>query len=233
MKRKIILLVALLISSLAQAATNATAEARSQTTRSQTRALQQQADEWSLSPEDYRRYQELMEGARGIQSPGLDPLSVLGIEARNPAERRQYAEKWVRQEFARTQKELEFQREINGAWARLYPNVLPVNMDNAAGVERDTGRRLALFVKSKDCPGCDARLAAVLADTRPVDIYLVDSGGNDDTLRRWAWDHHIPADKVRARQITLNHDAGRWLRFGNGMMPVMLQQGDDGWRIAF
>ncbi len=63
------------------------------------------AESWrmGLSPEDYQRYQQLMNGP-GIQSPGLDPLSALGIEARTPAERRQYAEKWVKEEFARTQK---------------------------------------------------------------------------------------------------------------------------------
>ncbi|EPF7854301.1 TIGR03759 family integrating conjugative element protein, partial [Escherichia coli] len=26
--------------------------------------------------------------------------------------------------------------------------------------------------------------------------------------------------------------AGRWLRFGEGKMPVVLQQGADGWRVA-
>ncbi|MFY3758469.1 TIGR03759 family integrating conjugative element protein, partial [Escherichia coli] len=110
--------------------------------------------------------------------------------------------------------------------------VLPVNMGNAAGIAHDSGGRLALFVKGKDCGQCDARLAAVLADNRPVDIYLVDSKGDDDVLRSWAKAHHIPADKVRARQITLNHDGGRWIKFGNGLMPVVLQQGKDGWTIA-
>jgi len=194
--------------------------------------LQQQAGQWGLSQDDYQRYQSLKNGPRGIQSPGLDPLSTLGIEARNPAERRKYAEKWVKEEFARTQKELDFQREVTAAWKRLYPETLAVNMGNAAGIAHDTGGRLALFVKSANCVQCDARLAAVLADNRPVDIYLVDSQGDDGKLRGWAKDHHIPLDRVRSRQITLNHDGGRWMRFGNGMMPVVLQQGEDGWQLA-
>jgi integrating conjugative element protein (TIGR03759 family) len=194
--------------------------------------LKQQAGQWGLSQDDYQRYQSLMNGPRGIQSPGLDPLSTLGIEARSQAERRQYAEKWVKEEFARTQKELDFQREVTAAWKRLYPETLAVNMGNAAGIAHDTGGRLALFVKSAGCGQCDARLAAVLADNRPVDIYLVDSQGDDWKLRGWAKDHHIPLDRVRSRQITLNHDGGRWMRFGNGMMPVVLQQGEDGWQLA-
>ncbi len=92
------------------------------------------------------------EGTPGTQSPGLDPLSTLGIEAQTPAERRKFAEKWVKEEFARTQKELDFQREVNAAWQRLYPGTLPVNMGNASGVAHDSGGRLALFVRSKTAP---------------------------------------------------------------------------------
>ena len=114
----------------------------------------------------------------------------------------------MKEEFARTRKELDFQREVNAAWQRLYPGTLPVNMGNASGVAHDSGGRLALF-------------------------YLVDSQGSDDALRSWARDHHIPVEKVRKRQITLNHDGGRWMRFGNGLMPVLLQQAGDGkWAIA-
>ncbi|MDZ0076280.1 hypothetical protein M2R54_25715, partial [Klebsiella pneumoniae] len=33
---------------------------------------------------------------------------------------------------------------------------------------------------------------------------------------------------------TLNHDAGRWLKLGKGQMPVVLEQGENGWLpVAF
>jgi integrating conjugative element protein (TIGR03759 family) len=198
----------------------------------QRESLQTKATQWGMSAEDYQRYQQLMDGPRGIQSPGLDPLTTLGIEAGTSTERRQYAERWVRQEYARTEKEMAFQREVNAAWKRLYPDALPVNMGKEAGLAHDTGGRLALFVREANCTTCDARLNAVLVSQRPVDIYLVDSKGNDATLRAWAKAHHIPVDKVRSHKITLNHDGGRWMRFGNGLMPVVLQQGKDGWKIA-
>lgn len=178
------------------------------------------------------RYAELMKGLRGKLSPNIDEITALGIEARNDAERRHYAELWVKQEYERTEKELKFQREVDAAWKRLTPNMLPVNMGNAAGIAHDSGGRLALFVREADCQRCDARLSAVLADKRPVDIYLVDSEGSDHKLRNWAQQHRIPAEQVRERRITLNHDAGRWLRYGNGIMPVLLQQGESGWHIA-
>ncbi|ELQ9312172.1 TIGR03759 family integrating conjugative element protein [Serratia marcescens] len=234
MSMKYSVMALMLLSPFTQAAQQTTIESSQSTLsplqQSQANKTAQQGRQWGLSGEAYQRYQQLMDGPRGTQSPGLDPLTALGIEAQSDAERKKYAQMWVKQEFERTEKELKFQREVDAAWQRL--GVLPVNMVNAAGIAHDSGGRLALFVKAKDCGQCDARLAAVLADNRPVDIYLVDSKGNDSLLRDWAKAHHIPVDKVRARQITLNHDGGRWIRFGNGLMPVVLQQGENGWTLA-
>ncbi|CDH04863.1 putative exported protein [Xenorhabdus bovienii str. oregonense] len=201
---------------------------QTQTVESQPQTLKTQAGQWGLKMEEYQRYQHLMAGPRGIQSPGLDPLTTLGIEAENEAERRRYAEQWVKTEFARTEKELRFQREVNAAWQRLFPDVLPVNMEKS----REINGRLALFVRTKDCPACETQLTEVLAASQPVDIYLVDSQGNDDLLRQWAKKHQIPVERVRDRQITLNHDAGYWFRFGKGRMPVLLRQGEQGWQIT-
>lgn len=191
----------------------------------------QSAQQWGLSDTEWQKYQQLMQGKRGVQSPGLDPLTTLGVESDSPVERRRLAELWVKEEYQRTEKELAFQREVNAAWSRLYPNALSVSMGNAAGIAHDSSGRLALFVR-EDCARCDARLAAVLADNRPVDIYLVGSDGKDDTVRQWAITHAIPVDRVRGRQVTLNHDRGLWLQYGQGQMPVILQQGDNGWHIA-
>ncbi|MBA4823428.1 TIGR03759 family integrating conjugative element protein [Pantoea ananatis] len=194
-------------------------------------STQQQARQWGLSDSDWSRYQTLMKGERGIMSPGLDPLTALGVETDNSAERRRLAELWVKHEYQRTEKELAFQRDVNAAWLRLYPETLAVNMGaNAAGIAHDTQGRLALFLKD-NCSRCDARLAAVLADNRPVDLYLVGIN-SDDGLRAWAVKHNIPVEKVRSRQITLNHDNGLWFRYGMGQMPVILQQGETGWQVA-
>ncbi|MDR3430730.1 MAG: TIGR03759 family integrating conjugative element protein [Rouxiella aceris] len=192
---------------------------------------QQSAQQWGLSDTEWQKYQQLIQGKRGIQSPGLDPLTTLGVESDSSSERRRLAEIWVKEEYQRTEKELAFQREVNAAWSRLYPNALSVNMGNASGIAHDTNGRLALFLRD-NCERCDARLAAVLADNRPVDIYLVGSDGKDETVRKWAIAHNIPVDRVRSRQVTLNHDRGLWMTYGQGQMPVILQQGENGWQVA-
>ncbi|MBC8947026.1 TIGR03759 family integrating conjugative element protein [Xenorhabdus indica] len=191
------------------------------------------SQEWGLSTEDYSRYQEIIKGPRGIQSPGLDPITILGIEAQSDAERKRLAELWVQQEYLRVEKELRFQREVDAAWKRLYPNILPVNFGNPAGITNDTQGRLALFVRIDDCTQCDARLAAILAEKRSVDIYIVDSKGDDNRIREWANAKKIPIERVKTKEITLNHDEGRWLKYGKMRMPIVLQQNSNGgWQIA-
>ena len=212
-------------------ATSTTSTASSLQDKSLQSQQQQSAQQWGLSDTEWQKYQQLKQGKRGIQSPGLDPLTTLGVESDSVSERRRLAELWVKEEYQRTEKELAFQREVNAAWSRLYPNALSVNMGNASGLAHDTNGRMALFVRD-NCERCDARLAAVLADNRPVDIYLVGSDGKDDTERKWAVSHNIPVDRVRSRQITLNHDRGLWLTYGQGQMPVILQQGENGWQLA-
>ncbi|WP_208950398.1 TIGR03759 family integrating conjugative element protein [Rahnella sp. ChDrAdgB13] len=212
-------------------ATSTTSTANSLQDKSLQSQSQQSAQLWGLSDIEWQKYQQLKQGKRGIQSPGLDPLTTLGVESDSASERRRLAELWVKEEYQRTEKELAFQREVNAAWSRLYPNALSVNMGNASGLAHDTNGRMALFVRD-NCERCDARLAAVLADNRPVDIYLVGSDGKDDTVRKWAVSHNIPVDRVRSRQITLNHDRGLWMTYGQGQMPVILQQGENGWQLA-
>ncbi len=72
---------------------------QTQSMENQQQSLKSQAEQWQLSAEEYQRYQQLMKGPRGIQSPGLDPLTTLGIEAESDTERRRYAEQWVKSEF--------------------------------------------------------------------------------------------------------------------------------------
>lgn len=135
------------------------------------------AQTWGLTDEEWQRYQALMNGRRGVFSPDLDPITALGIEARTAEERRRFAELSVQQDFKRVEAELAFQREVDAAWKRLYPHILPIGagMGSAPAQPRSHGR-LALFVKA-DCPPCDKTLTKLLASQKPFDIYLVGSEG--------------------------------------------------------
>ncbi|HCD4106759.1 TPA: TIGR03759 family integrating conjugative element protein [Klebsiella pneumoniae] len=229
-KFNVVLLSGVLTVSTVAFAVSPVIQGNSQTVDTLLQTLEQQqmtrsAQEWGLTAEEWQRYETLKKGRRGVLSPGLDPLTMLGIEARSDEERRHFAELTVKQEFQRVEAELAFQREVNSAWMRVYPGVLPVQ-DLRSEV---SNARQALFVKD-NCPACDRKLTQLMKSNQPLDIYLVGSGGKDEAVRSWAKKHNIPAEKVKSRQVTLNHDNGMWLKYGNGMMPVVLQQGAQGWQ---
>ncbi|EPN74421.1 hypothetical protein A221_10170, partial [Pseudomonas syringae pv. actinidiae ICMP 18801] len=92
---------------MANAANNSSAQSNSREQQSALLNSQSQssdemlARDWNLSPQEWQRYQTLMQSSRGVYSPGLDPLTALGIEARTDEERRRYAELQVKAEAQR------------------------------------------------------------------------------------------------------------------------------------
>ncbi|QNM96723.1 TIGR03759 family integrating conjugative element protein [Chitinimonas koreensis] len=191
-----------------------------------------QARDWGLRAEEWTRYRQVMRGPLGIYSPNLDPLTALGIEARSDEERRRYAELQVRIEAQRVEKLLTYQRAYDAAWQRLFPGQRRVNMPDAkAPIAGNTGSgRLAVFVKA-DCAPCTQRVRQLQATGTAFDLYLVGSRQDDAQIRQWAAHAGVDPAKVRARAITLNHDAGRWLSLGlPGELPAVVREVNGQWQ---
>lgn len=222
MKLKILMLLLAVTTPLAQAEHETTTQI--QTSAEKSLSVTATAQQWGLSQEEWSRYEALKKSERGIWSPSLDPLTTLGVEATTDAERRRYADLLVEKEYLRVEKELAFQREYDAAWKRRFPNLMPV----AAATMADKTTRLAVFVR-EDCPACDARLKNLLGAGNPLDIWLVGSNNDDNRLQKWAIAQHINSTRVQRREITLNHDAGRWLHYGQGRMPAVLEKQGDTW----
>lgn len=187
--------------------------------------------EWGLTQADWARYEELKKGVRGIWSPNLDPLTILGVEARTDAERNRYAELLAKKEFERAEKEFSFQIAYSRAFERLYPNVLPFKTDSVSTTSAAVGR--IIYFTRIDCEKCSDNLAKLWsrAGNMPVDIYIVDSMQDDTKIQRWAVKNKIDINKVKNRQVTLNHDSGYWLHYANGKMPAaFLIQGNGEWQ---
>jgi len=192
------------------------------------------AREWGLTPQEWTRYQTVMAGPRGIYSPGLDPLTALGIEAKSAEERRRYAEL----QGQRIDKELAYQRAYDQAFARLYPNEKVIQISSGPTSPAGSGTttalkgtgRLAVFVQDS-CTACIARVKDLQTQKQPFDLYFVGSQGDDETIRRWAILAGIEPTSVRNRQITLNHDAGRWLGLGlGGELPAVVREVNGQWQ---
>ncbi|MBV59833.1 MAG: TIGR03759 family integrating conjugative element protein [Nevskiales bacterium] len=193
---------------------------------------ERQARDWGLRAEEWARYRQLMQGPLGIHSPQLDPLTALGIEARSDEERRRYAELQVRMEARRVEKLLAYQRAYDAAWQRLAPGQSRVNLPGAkAPASGNTGSgRLAVFVKA-DCQPCAQRVQQLQAAGTAFDLYMVGSRQDDARIRQWATQAGIDPARVRARTITLNHDAGRWLSLGlPGELPAVVREVNGQWQ---
>lgn len=198
---------------------------------------EQQARDWGLLSQDWTRYRELMRGPLGRLSPDLDPLTALGIEARSDAERARYAELQVRFEAQRTDRMLAYQRAYDAAWQRLFPGQARVSLPGVptgpgvlAGASAAGSGRLAVFVKA-GCLACEQRVRQLQAAGTAFDLYMVGSRQDDARIRDWAKNAGIEPAKVRARTITLNHDAGRWLSLGiGGDLPAIVQEVAGQWQ---
>ncbi|MBH0724348.1 TIGR03759 family integrating conjugative element protein [Salmonella enterica] len=222
MKLKILMFMLTVTAPLAQAENETATEIQKSDEKSL--SVTATAQQWGLSQEEWSRYEALKKSERGIWSPSLDPLTTLGVEATTDAERRKYADLLVEKEALRVEKELAFQRAYGEAWKRRFPDLMPVTAVTMA----DKTARMAVFVR-ENCPPCDARLKSLLTAGNPLDIWLVGSNNDDARLKRWAATQHIDTTRVQRREITLNHDAGRWLHYGQGKMPSVLEKRGEAW----
>ena len=196
---------------------------------------QVRARTWNLSETEWRRYRELMQGIRGSISPEtISPIEVLGIHARDEADRQRYAEVWARAMREDVDRILAFQRAYDAAGKRLYPNEPLIDVDRLPGKTEETSvlqstDRLLFFAR-RECPACDMLVGKVMRridEVSGIDIYLTDiAPGDDAAVRDWASTHHIDPEWVRSRRITLNHDGGALdsLTSGQGEAPYILRR---------
>jgi len=200
---------------------------------------QVRARTWHLSEMEWQRYRQLMQGIRGSISPGMiSPIEVLGIHARDEAERQRYAERWAQTMHEDAERILAFQHTYDAAIRRLYPGeslIDPGRLPKRSGKTSrlEMGDRVLFFTRA-DCPACDALFGKVLQQfdgVAGIDIYITGENiGDDKAVRDWAKDHGINPEWVRSRRVTLNYDAGalEHLTHGEGQVPyLMRRRGDD------
>ncbi|WP_392562233.1 TIGR03759 family integrating conjugative element protein [Orbus sturtevantii] len=197
--------------------------------------IKEKASFWGLTVQEWLKFEAINEkGGRGYWSPNLDPLTTLGVEAQTQEERERYAMLLAKKEFERTTKELEFQRVYDTMFKRLYPDVLPVELDDnpnfVAPLNRE-GQRMVLFVDINDSVRGANLLQKALKTGKEMDVYLLGTNDDDSLIQQWAEIHTVPVERVQDGNITLNHDSGQWMQIGKGVSPILLQEQKSGkWR---
>jgi hypothetical protein len=85
-----------------------------------------QARVWSISVEEYKKYEQLMRGMRGrLSSPNITPYEVLGIHADNPGEQMKWARRFAQAIAEDTQRIIAFEVIYLEAFKQLYPGMTP------------------------------------------------------------------------------------------------------------
>lgn len=189
--------------------------------------LAQDRTVWSLEESDWTRYRELMQGPGATFYSSVDPVLVLGIYARDDAERRKYARLAAAREKARVDRELTFMRAYTDAFREQFPGLSAIDSTLADRVALP--RRIALqspiparprvaFLTRVGCSACDDAMKQLLRKHVAIDVYVEGASG-DDAIRAWAQQIGVPPERVRARDITLNHHRGELARAGGGKTP--------------
>lgn len=175
---------------------------------------------WGLDASEWDEYQLIMKGPRGTWTPNLDPITVLGINAKSEAERNEYAEKLAKLERARVTRELEFEIAYQKAQKRLFGHI-PLYKE--AGTASFSGlgeakkyKKVDVFINSP-CIECEGVAKNVLNSGVDVDFYF--SGFNSEQIKGWAVGVGVTPAMISKKRVTLNFDGGRSKAFGVTKYP--------------
>ena len=159
---------------------------------------------------------------------------MLGIHARDEAERQRFAERWAQTMHEDAERILAFQHAYDEAIRRLYPNESLIDSSRMPEPSEKIGSLESsdrvLFFTRTECPVCDALLGKLLRRIDAIagiDIYLTgESSLGDEVVRNWARSHAIKPEWVHTRRVTLNHDAGALTKLtdGEGQVPYLMRR---------
>ena len=208
-------------------------------------SVEEQARRWGITAEEYRRFQDAMEGPRGrFGAPNITPIEVLGIEAESTAERQRFAELWVETIRNDTAKVLAFSREVSTTWRRLHGQD-PLLDRSYINIQRlKSGKRLLptdghpsplanqsqvkpadhlLLFTETACDSCSADVARLVSQLENgsfarLDVFLLDvADGDVAAIQSWAASLAIPPGLVQTGKLTLNFDGGAYQGLAESM----------------
>lgn len=178
------------------------------------------AKQWMLTESDWVKYKKLMSGPRGIWSPGLDPITALGVSETDPSERARYAMIWMKVESRRMELELAFEVERMKAGKEMFgenPLVIDAPWQKEWKEKYNaTTTHVALFVDDfclEDCEELVGEVRKSVSRNSRLDIFF-NEGASAESISKWARHMQIDPEIVRARKVTLNFEAGKAEEFG-------------------
>lgn len=179
-------------------------------------AQQHEAKVWGLTIDEEKRYVLLMRNKSKFYYEGLrqTPIDILGLNARNEAERTHFAELAAKQEAQKVSKNIAWNNAFYKAYNTLFANVPVIgNFDPAPyspyahkPVQLNQGDTLYFFVKETDATKTIVlMLTDAIEQTPDTRLHLMLLGFDDAAIQIWANLHQIPQHLVNSGRISLNH----------------------------
>lgn len=175
-----------------------------------------EAQVWGLTEEDEKRYVFLMKNRSAVYYQGLNltPIDILGINARNEAERERFAALSAHAEAQKVSKNIAWNNAFYKAYNHLFANVpvvgdfdpTPYSPAAYKPIVLSPGDTLFLFVKPDDAVKTILLSLIDAVNTTPhTRLNLMILKADDVAIQQWANEHQLSKTLVSTGQITLNH----------------------------
>lgn len=165
---------------------------------------------WQLTQEEWSRYEDLMKNSPwALWEHHASPLAILAHYSDSLEEKRRYARIEAEMDVWRQYRIVEFQalydKERSIVHER-YVEWIQKRLPTLSTIK--PYEKLRLFVQAGDCDiHCRSLITRVLKTQAKVDIY-VSGAKTDEQIFHWAESASIPVERVKTKEITLNHDNG-------------------------
>lgn len=175
-----------------------------------------EASVWGLSVDEEKRYVQLMQNRSGLYYDGLHqtPIDVLGINARNEAERTHFAELAAQQEAQKVAKNIAWNNAFYKAYNQLFNDVpvigdfdpRPYSPNNYTPITLKPSDTLYWFIRPElAVKTILLPLVEAIQTTPNATLHLMLLGVSDADIQQWANLYQIPRELVTQGQLTLNH----------------------------
>jgi len=163
---------------------------------------------WQLTTEEWSRYETLKKNSPwAVWRNNSSPLAILAHYSESIEEKRRYARIEAELDTWRQYRVVEFQalydKERSIVHER-YVEWIQKRLPTLATIK--PYEKLRLFVQAGDCDvHCRSLMTRVLRTQAKVDIFVL-GAKTDEQIFTWAESAGVPVERVKTKEITLNHD---------------------------
>lgn len=163
---------------------------------------------WQLTTEEWSRYETLKKNSPwAVWRNNSSPLAILAHYSESIEEKRRFARIEAELDTWRQYRVVEFQalydKERSIVHER-YVEWIQKRLPTLATIK--PYEKLRLFVQAGHCDvHCRSLMTRILKTQAKVDIFVV-GAKTDDQIFAWAESAGVPIERVKTKEITLNHD---------------------------